>query len=62
MREGGGAAAVGLFAAHGAGASEVELQQLAAASLGEMHFRDVGSRADGVLLEFTDVDYIDIES
>ncbi|WP_328623637.1 hypothetical protein [Streptomyces sp. NBC_00354] len=53
---------MGLFAAHGAGASEVELQQLAAASLGEMHFRDVGSRADGVLLEFTDVDYIDIES
>ncbi|MFB7466166.1 hypothetical protein ACFCZ1_22165 [Streptomyces sp. NPDC056224] len=44
----------------GAGASEVELRQIAADGLGEVYFRDSGSRTDGLQVEFTDIDYIDV--
>ncbi|WP_371594715.1 telomere-protecting terminal protein Tpg [Streptomyces virginiae] len=49
-----------LLAAQDAGASETELQQIAADGLGEVYFRDSGSRADGLQVEFTDIDYIDV--
>ncbi|MFI1154997.1 telomere-protecting terminal protein Tpg [Streptomyces sp. NPDC020817] len=49
-----------LLAAQDAGASEAELQQIAADGLGEVYFRDSGSRADGLQVEFTDIDYIEV--
>ncbi|MDA5283698.1 XRE family transcriptional regulator [Streptomyces sp. Isolate_45] len=49
-----------LLAAQDAGASEAELQQLAAAGLQEVYFKDSGSRAQELLVEFTDIDYIDV--
>ncbi|MET9323454.1 XRE family transcriptional regulator [Streptomyces sp. NPDC003038] len=50
-----------LFAAQDAGASEAELQQIAAEALQEVYFKDSGRRADGLLVELTDIDYIDLD-
>ncbi|MFE6848200.1 telomere-protecting terminal protein Tpg [Streptomyces sp. NPDC057686] len=48
-----------LFSAQAAGAAEARLQQIAAEALQEMYFKDNGSRAQGLLVEFTDIDYVD---
>lgn len=50
-----------LLTAHDAGSSEAELQQLAADGLGEAYFRDNGNRADGLRMEFTDIDYVETD-
>ncbi|MFI6006984.1 telomere-protecting terminal protein Tpg [Streptomyces sp. NPDC051366] len=49
-----------LLAAQDAGATEAELRNLAAEGLQEMYFKDSGGRAQGLLVEFTDIDYIDV--
>ncbi|MFE2246666.1 telomere-protecting terminal protein Tpg [Streptomyces lavendulae] len=49
-----------LLAAQDAGATEAELQQIAAEGLQEVYFKDSGGRAQGLLVEFTDIDYIDV--
>ncbi|MFB7983801.1 telomere-protecting terminal protein Tpg [Streptomyces vinaceus] len=49
-----------ILAAQDAGATEAELQALAAEGLQDVYFRDGGSRADGLLVELTDIDYIEI--
>ncbi|MFD6464643.1 hypothetical protein [Streptomyces goshikiensis] len=46
--------------AQDAGASEVGLQRIAAEGLQDVYFRDGGGRAQGLLVEFTDIDYIDV--
>ncbi|MFD9724796.1 telomere-protecting terminal protein Tpg [Streptomyces sp. NPDC059072] len=48
-----------LLAAHQASATEQDLQALAAEALQEAYFKDGGRRA-GDLVEFTDIDYIDV--
>jgi hypothetical protein len=50
-----------LFAARDAGATEDRLRQIAAEGLGEMYFRDNNHRAHDLLVEFTDVERLDIE-
>lgn len=55
-----------LFAAHAAGAPtdrELEdvLRTIAAEGLQEIYFKDRGQRAQGLLVEFTDIDYIDLD-
>ncbi|MGW1767698.1 telomere-protecting terminal protein Tpg [Streptomyces sp. NPDC002073] len=49
-----------LLAAQDAGASEDALQQIAAEGLQEAYFKDGGGRAQGLLVEFTDIDYVDV--
>ncbi|MEU6896312.1 XRE family transcriptional regulator [Streptomyces sp. NPDC046557] len=48
-----------LFAAQYAGATEAELRAIAAEGLQEVYFKDNGRRADQLLVEFTDIDYVD---
>ncbi|MCX4808992.1 helix-turn-helix domain-containing protein [Streptomyces sp. NBC_01214] len=48
------------FAAYRAGASEDELAAIVGGALGESYFRDGGRRAQGLDVELTDIDYIDI--
>ncbi|MEU9313444.1 XRE family transcriptional regulator [Streptomyces sp. NPDC048256] len=48
-----------LFSAREHGASESELSAIAAEGLQEIYFKDGGRRADGLSVEFTDIDYID---
>jgi transcriptional regulator with XRE-family HTH domain len=50
-----------LFDAQAAGASEQQLQAIAAEGLQEVYFKDRGRRAQGLEVEFTDIDYIDLE-
>ncbi|QGV82279.1 telomere-protecting terminal protein Tpg [Streptomyces ficellus] len=50
-----------LFEARDRGASERQLRDIAAEGLQEMYFRDRGRRASGLLVEFTDIDYVDFE-
>ncbi|MDF3300244.1 telomere-protecting terminal protein Tpg [Streptomyces tropicalis] len=50
-----------LFDAHAAGATEQQLQEIVAEGLQEIYFRDRGRRADGLMVEFTDIDYIDVD-
>ncbi|MFJ6939917.1 telomere-protecting terminal protein Tpg [Streptomyces sp. NPDC101132] len=50
-----------LFAAQEAGANEAALQRIAAEGLQELYFKDHGSRAAGLLVEFTDIDYIELD-
>ncbi|KOG64603.1 terminal protein TpgA2 [Streptomyces griseoflavus] len=50
-----------LFEAQEGGATEQQLLDIAAEGLQEIYFKDRGRRAQGLLVEFTDVDYIDIE-
>jgi hypothetical protein len=49
-----------LFQARDAGATEDQLLQIAAEGLAEMYFRADNTRAQGLDVEFTDVDQIDI--
>ncbi|MFF3920246.1 telomere-protecting terminal protein Tpg [Streptomyces sp. NPDC001852] len=49
-----------LFQARDAGATEDQLLQIAAQGLGEMYFRADNTRAQGLDVEFTDVEQIDI--
>ncbi|MEV7616901.1 XRE family transcriptional regulator [Streptomyces sp. NPDC089799] len=48
-----------LFAAQAAGAAEDRLRHIAAEGLQELYFKDGGARAQGLLVEFTDIDYVD---
>ncbi|WP_431046879.1 telomere-protecting terminal protein Tpg [Streptomyces sp. P1-3] len=50
-----------LFEAQEQGATERQLRDIAAEGLQEIYFKDRGRRAAGLLVEFTDVDYIDFE-
>ncbi|GAA0298686.1 hypothetical protein GCM10010302_41700 [Streptomyces polychromogenes] len=48
-----------LFAAQDAGAGETQLRHITAEALQEIYFKDNGARAGGLLVEFTDIDYVD---
>ncbi|MEW2403593.1 XRE family transcriptional regulator [Streptomyces sp. NPDC046862] len=50
-----------LFEARDAGATEQQLQRIAAEGLAEMYFRADNTRAQGLGVEFTDVEEIEIE-
>ncbi|MFF5938901.1 telomere-protecting terminal protein Tpg [Streptomyces sp. NPDC012508] len=50
-----------LFAARDAGATEQQLLDIAAQGLGQMYFRDNDRRARDLLVEFTDVEEIEVE-
>ncbi|MEV7238847.1 hypothetical protein AB0N06_34545 [Streptomyces sp. NPDC051020] len=50
-----------LFTAREQGATEQQLQQIAADGLARMYFRANNSRAHGLGVEFTDVEHIEIE-
>ncbi|MEU9502443.1 XRE family transcriptional regulator [Streptomyces sp. NPDC048196] len=50
-----------LFDAQAAGATEQQLQNIAAEGLQEIYFKDSGRRADGLLVEFTDIDYAELD-
>lgn len=50
-----------LFEAQEQGAGERQLLNIAAEGLQEIYFTDRGRRAHGLLVEFTDIDYIDVE-
>jgi transcriptional regulator with XRE-family HTH domain len=50
-----------LFEARTSGATEDQLRAIAAEGLQEVYFRDGGRRADGLLVEFTDIDYVEID-
>jgi transcriptional regulator with XRE-family HTH domain len=49
-----------LFDARAAGASEGELRDIVAEGLQEVYFRDGGRRAPGLVVEFTDIDYVEM--
>lgn len=49
-----------LFAAQETGATENQLRHITAEALQEIYFKDNGARAGGLLVEFTDIDYVDI--
>ncbi|MFH8290322.1 telomere-protecting terminal protein Tpg [Streptomyces sp. NPDC018059] len=50
-----------LFDARDQGATEQQLLDIAAQGLGQMYFRDDGRRARDLMVEFTDVEEIEIE-
>ena len=50
-----------LLAAHQAGASEAQLQQILAAGLGHVYFQDRGRRAHDLEVEIADIDYLDVD-
>ncbi|WP_225840384.1 XRE family transcriptional regulator [Streptomyces sp. NK08204] len=50
-----------LFAAQETGAPERELQAILAEGLGEMYFRDRGRRAQGLSVEFTGIEQLDLD-
>ncbi|MEU6850397.1 helix-turn-helix transcriptional regulator [Actinacidiphila alni] len=50
-----------LFDAQSAGATEQQLQRIAAEGLQEIYFKDNGRRAADLEVEFTDIDYIELE-
>jgi hypothetical protein len=50
-----------LFAAHQAGADERQLQQLLGAGLGHAYFQDRGTRAQGLDVTVTHIDYLDLD-
>ncbi|SEE67728.1 telomere-protecting terminal protein [Streptomyces sp. 2231.1] len=50
-----------LFDAHQAGATEQQLQLIAAEALGDVYFRDSGRRAHGLEVEFTDLEHLEFE-
>ncbi|MFZ3475500.1 telomere-protecting terminal protein Tpg [Streptomyces sp. 4.24] len=50
-----------LFTAQEAGANEAQLRHIAAEGLQEIYFKDHGARAQGLLVEFTDIDYIELD-
>ncbi|WP_416960288.1 telomere-protecting terminal protein Tpg [Streptomyces sp. Agncl-13] len=50
-----------LLDAHAAGATDQQLQQIAAEGLQEIYFKDRGRRAAGLQVAFTDIDYIELD-
>lgn len=50
-----------LFDAQEQGAAEQQLLDIAAEGLQEIYFKDRGRRAQGLLVEFTDIDYIEVD-
>jgi transcriptional regulator with XRE-family HTH domain len=50
-----------LFDAQAAGATEQQLQRIAAEGLQEIYFKDSGRRAADLEVEFTDIDYIELD-
>ncbi|MGW0393788.1 telomere-protecting terminal protein Tpg [Streptomyces sp. NPDC003042] len=48
-----------LFTAQDTGATEAQLRHIAAEALQEIYFKDNGARATSLLVEFTDIDYVD---
>lgn len=50
-----------LFEAQSTGATEQQLRDIAAEGLQEIYFKDSGRRADGLLVEFTDIDYVEMD-
>ncbi|MYS19949.1 MULTISPECIES: telomere-protecting terminal protein Tpg [unclassified Streptomyces] len=50
-----------LFDAQAAGATEQQLQRIAAEGLQEISFKDCGRRAQDLQVEFTDIDYIELD-
>ncbi|MFG2302622.1 telomere-protecting terminal protein Tpg [Actinacidiphila glaucinigra] len=50
-----------LFAARSAGAGEDRLRAIAAEGLQEIYFQDRGRRAQGLRVDFTDIDYVEFE-
>lgn len=50
-----------LFEAQEQGATEEQLLDIAAEGFQEIYFKDRGRRANGLLVEFTDVDHIDVQ-
>ncbi|WP_331718877.1 XRE family transcriptional regulator (plasmid) [Streptomyces sp. NBC_00161] len=50
-----------LFEAQEQGATEEQLLAIAAEGFQEIYFKDRGRRASGLLVEFTDVDHIDVQ-
>lgn len=50
-----------LFEARDAGATEQQLQRIAAEGLAEVYFRAGNTRATGLGVEFTDMEHIQIE-
>ncbi len=50
-----------LFEARDRGAAEEDLQRIVAEGLQEMYFKDRGRRAQGLLVEFTGIDYIELD-
>lgn len=50
-----------LFAAQDAGAGERQLREIAAEGLQEIYFKDSGRRADGLLVEFTDIEHVEFD-
>jgi transcriptional regulator with XRE-family HTH domain len=49
-----------LFTAQQQGASDQALREIVAEGLQEVYFKDGGSRADGLEVEFKDIDYFDV--
>lgn len=50
-----------LFNARRAGATEQQLQDIIAEGLQEQYFKDQGRRAHGLEVEFTDIDYVELD-
>ncbi|MGW2863296.1 telomere-protecting terminal protein Tpg [Streptomyces sp. NPDC001205] len=50
-----------LLAAQAAGADEPQLQDIAAEGIQETYFKDHGRRAQDLSVEFTDLDYVELE-
>ncbi|MGW7440882.1 telomere-protecting terminal protein Tpg [Streptomyces sp. NPDC054849] len=49
-----------LFDARAAGAGDQQMRQIVAEGLQEIYFKDGGTRAQGLEVEFTDIDYFDV--
>jgi hypothetical protein len=50
-----------LFDAQAAGATEQQFQAIAAEGLQEIYFKDRGRRAADLEVEFTDIDYVELD-
>ncbi|WEH38050.1 hypothetical protein [Streptomyces sp. AM 2-1-1] len=50
-----------LFGARAAGARDEDLQAVIAEGLQDQYFQDGGRRAAGLHVQFTDIDYLDIQ-
>src|SRR4051812_5027472 len=50
-----------LFAAQETGATEAQLRAILAEGLGEMYFRDRGRRAQGLSVEFSDIEELELD-
>ncbi|MFC4033211.1 telomere-protecting terminal protein Tpg [Streptomyces polygonati] len=50
-----------LFDAQAAGATEQQLRAIAAEGLQEIYFKDRGRRAEGLRVDFTDIDYLELD-